>query len=67
MKIAFVFLQVSPGIGFKGPFAYAKLSVPDLLALTTTITFAFKTFEPHGILAYSYDRSLSFVSVFNDN
>ena len=55
-------LQVAPGIGFKGQYAYAKLRVPSLLVLTESISFSFKTFEPHGILAYSYDGQI-FVSI----
>ncbi|XP_072039253.1 laminin subunit alpha-1-like [Amphiura filiformis] len=58
-----VIAQVAPGIAFKGAYAYAKLKVPDLLKLTQTITFSFKTFDPHGILAYSYDGQ-SFNKIF---
>lgn len=48
-------------MGLSGSFAFAKLFLPNELSLTQTISFSFKTTQPHGILAYSYG-TLRFVS-----
>ncbi|XP_038072771.1 laminin subunit alpha-like [Patiria miniata] len=55
--------NVAAGVGFSGPFAFAKFYLPSQLARTQSISFSFKTSEPHGILAYSYG-TLSFNKLF---
>ncbi|XP_022095830.1 laminin subunit alpha-like [Acanthaster planci] len=55
--------NVTAGIGFSGQLAFAQLSLPLQLARTRSISFFFKTLEPHGILAYSYG-TLSFNKLF---
>ncbi|XP_070542660.1 laminin subunit alpha-like isoform X2 [Ptychodera flava] len=66
--------DVGPGIGFEtddSQYPYARLNVPLELRSTQRVEFQFKTMEPHGILAYSYDavsfNKLFYITLYHGN